>query len=136
MARKEVIISLAIIAALATVIVVIGVALVTWTNSGNVLESGTVTFTLDTVAWDNDPMVWGDLHTGDVVTKAFDVNNDKNVDVTVVLSHTAPTGITLVWSLDGSTIPMKTVSTGTLTLTVADNVIPGSFSFTATVDVT
>lgn len=129
-------ITLACIAAVALVIVVVGVALVTWTNSGNVLESGTVTYTLDGVAWDNDPMVWGDLNTGDVATKNFDVFNDKNVDITVVLSHTAPAGITLTWTLDGSTIPMKSDVTGVLTLTVGDNVVPGVFSFTANVDVT
>lgn len=134
MARKEIVITLACIAAIATVIVVAGLAAYTFTNSGTILESGTITYYLNGQEWTTNIIDWGNINAGSTVTKQLDVDNAKNVDVTVSLIASPPSGLTLTWASNNTVIPMQTQVNGQLTLDVAVDVIPGAFSFTAVIE--
>jgi hypothetical protein len=132
--NRTTLITVLAIALVATIVITAGYALVTFNMTGNVGETGTVTYILDGETWTGTDIDWGTVQPGSTNTKPLNVNNQKNIPVTPQLVATVPAGWTITWTLNSTIIPVTTLSTGTLSLIVPSDATAGAFTISCSIN--
>ncbi|MCW4000975.1 MAG: hypothetical protein NWE93_12120 [Candidatus Bathyarchaeota archaeon] len=139
MKQKSLVLILGVVALSAIMIIsAASVFTMTMPMTANVAQTGAVTVTINSVNYNTGQSLnidWGNVASGQVITKEITINNQVNTAVTPSISTTdIPAGWTLELS---STSPISAFGSSTcnIVLTVGTNPVMADYSWSATLNV-